>query len=62
MCNKIGHKTTWGAAAHITYLESKGKIRKGIKKMGSYWCGECQAYHITTKIGKDCEFYKTVKR
>lgn len=62
MCNKIPHKTTYGAAAHILYLEKKNKVKKGVKKMGSYWCEECQAYHITTKVRSGCIFFKNIKK
>ncbi len=60
MCKKVPHKTTWGAAAHILHLEKTRKIRKGVKKMGSYWCNECEAYHITSQVKKSGIFYKKI--
>lgn len=55
MCNKVSHKTTWGAAQQIISLKRSGKLKKR-KVMGGYWCEECQAYHITSNVKKDCVF------
>lgn len=55
MCNKVCHKTTWGAAQHIITLKNLGKIRRN-REMGAYWCEEHQAYHITSNIKKGCIF------
>jgi len=61
MCTKRIHKTTWGAAAHIISLVKQGIVKKGVKKLGSYWCEGCQGYHITSKVGKNCIFYKKIE-
>ena len=61
MCKKVSHKTSYGAAQHIIYMEKSGKVRAGVKKMGSYYCEECQGYHITSKVRNNCLFYKNVK-
>lgn len=49
MCNKISHKTTYGAAAHINALRKRKRYRG---KMGVYYCNEHDAYHITRHPGK----------
>ena len=55
MCNKVVHKTTWGAAQQILSLKKRGKVKRN-KELGGYWCEECQGYHITSNVKKDCVF------
>lgn len=52
MCNKRRHKTTYGAARHILQL-LKSKKAYGTR-MGIYYCGECDDYHITSRADKRC--------
>ena len=46
------HKTTYGVAKHILALFRAGKGH-GLK-MGIYYCGECDTYHITSRADKRC--------
>lgn len=52
MCNKIKHKTTYGASKHADALRSNKKLKN--KQIGIYWCASCTEYHVTTHPGKGC--------
>lgn len=51
-CRKVSHRTTYGAAEHILSLFRKGKGHK--RTMGIYYCGRCDAYHITSRADNRC--------
>lgn len=53
MCNKRKHATTYGAAKHITELCRKQR-RARRKPFGIYYCGICDAYHITSRASNTC--------
>lgn len=52
MCTKTRHQMTYHAAKHILSLVKSKKFRGS--RMGIYYCGECDAYHITSKAGRRC--------
>jgi len=52
MCRKARHTTTYGAAKSILALFKRGKAH-GIG-MGIYYCGKCDAYHITSRADNRC--------
>lgn len=49
-CRKVKHSSTWGAAQHIMFMQRKQRS----KTMGIYYCGKCDAYHITRKPDGRC--------
>lgn len=53
MCRKMSHKSTYGAAQHVLALMRKQKRARN-KSFGIYYCGECDAYHITSKGDNRC--------
>jgi hypothetical protein len=52
MCRKVRHNTTWGAAQHVLYLFRTGKAHGS--GMGIYYCGKCDAYHVTSRGDHRC--------
>lgn len=48
-CSKKSHTSQWAAERALRAIQELRRSRGGKSPTGSYWCGQCKAWHLTSK-------------
>ena len=48
-CSKKFYPNQWAAERALQAIQESGRSRGRKAPTGSYWCGLCQAWHLTSK-------------